>query len=390
MASLLAAPHEYNSNIEEIPNSRVTVVSVQTIFDASPRNNGKLFSRYIESIAWNGTGTKLYIDYQGVNQYFAIADASSAIKGGDKVKIISHTRDKGNTRLNNANPVFHPGNMYYVFSGQDTGVSEYKRSLPGYGFCTNLFAADIESNVYWPLTSNVSTAKLIRGAVMPQFSADGSKLFWTLCETTPGGKELYGKRTLMLGDFAILSGVPQLTSAKTVADDQLSGAFAESYGFSPDGKQLLFSGTPKNVNEWHRMSIGLISLETNKVTFLTDKTDTWDRYAAFTPTGRKIVWSSSGDYSIPYLGIGGNQWQNEMFSELWIMNATGRDKRQLTHFNERGHSHYAGCKCYVGMVRWHPTKKNTVALILHKQHNVNNISSSILLVELGNNLQSGK
>ena len=192
VASVLAAPPEYNSNIEEIPNSRVTVVNVQTLFDASPRNNGKLFSRYIESIAWNSTGTKLYIDYQGVNQYFAIADASSVLKGGNKVKIISHTRDKGNTRLNNSNPVFHPENKYYVFSGQDTGVSEYKRSLPGYGFCTNLFAADIESNVYWPLTSNVSTAKLIRGAVMPQFSLDGSKLFWTLCETTPGDKELYG------------------------------------------------------------------------------------------------------------------------------------------------------------------------------------------------------
>ena len=390
VASLLAAPPEYNSNIEEIPNSRVTVVNMQTIFDASTRNNAKVFPRIIESIAWNNTGTKLYIDYQGVNQYFAIVDLSSAIKGTARVKFLSHTRDKGNTRHNNANPVFHPSNKFYVFSGQDIGVTEYRRSLPGYGFCTNLYAADINSNVYWPLTTNVSTAKMVRGAFMPQFSPDGTTLFWTVCECHPLDKEILGRRSLMLGDFSIVGDVPQLTNAKRIAEDQLSNAFAESYGFSPDGKQLLLAGTRKNVNEWYRMDIGLYSLETNKVTFLTNRTDTWDRYAAFTAMGRKIIWSSSGDYTIPYLGIGGSQWQNEMLSELWIMNANGMDKRQLTHFNERGHSQYAGSKCYVGMVKWHPTKKNTIAFILHKQHSLNNTSSSIIIAELGNALLGGK
>ena len=272
--SLFGAPPEFNSNIEEIPNARVTIVSMQTIFDASSRNNAKVFPRTIESIAWNSNGTKLYIDYQGVNQYFAIADLSSAPKGNARVKVISHTRDNGNTRLNNANPVFHPGNKYYVFSGQDIGVTEYKRSLPGYGFCTNLCAADINSNVYWPLTSYISSAKMVRGAFMPQFSSDGSKLFWTMCECNPLGKDLFGKRYLMLGDFSIAGEVPQLTNAKRIADDQLSGAFAESYGFSPDGKQLLLAGTRKDVNDWFKMDIGIYSLETNKVTFLTNRTDT--------------------------------------------------------------------------------------------------------------------
>lgn len=388
--SLFAAPAENNSDIEAIPNSRVTVANMQTIFDASVKSNSKIFPRNIESIAWDSTGTKLFIDYQGINQYFAVADLSSALKGTPKVKYLTHTRDKTNTRLNNANPAFHPNGKYYVFSGQDLGINEFKRSLPGYGFCTNLCLAEIRSNIYWPLTTYVSTAKLIRGAVMPQFSPDGTQLFWTACENTSSDKGIMGKRILMLAQFSFTSDAPRLDNARQIASDQLDTSFAESYGFSPDGKTLLFAGTRKNTNEWYNMDLGTYSLETNKTTLLTNRPETWNRYATFSATGKKILWSCSGSYDIPYLGIGGNQWQNEMLSEIWIMNADGRDKRQLTSFNVRGNSQYAGCKCYVGMIKCHPTRKNTFAFILHKQHSVNSTSSSIIIAELGNSLLGGK
>ena len=389
LVAAFAAPVESSSDIEEIPNSRVGVVNMHTIFDSSVKSSQKVFPRNIESIAWDSTGNRLFIDYQGVNQYFAIADLSSALKGTPKVKILSHSRDKGNTRLNSANPVFHPSDKYYLFSGQDNGVNEYKRSLPGYGFCTNLVAADIQSNIFWPLTAYVSNAKILRGALMPQFSPDGKQLFWTHCETTPAEKSIFGKRTLMLADFKVIANTPQLSNARQIAGDQLDTSFAESYGFSPDGKSLLFAATRKNAAVWYSMDLASFNLETNEIRFLTDRAETWDRYAAFTTTGKKIIWSSSGTYAIPYLGVGGSQWQNEMLSEIWIMTAKGQDRRQITFFNERGNSQYAGCKCYVGMIKWHPTRRNTFAFILHKQHSLNSTSSSIVIAELANKALSG-
>ena len=115
---------------------------------------------------------------------------------------------------------------------------------------------------------------------------------------------------------------------------------------------------------------------------ITRSPNTWDRYGAWSPNGHKIAWSCSENHTISYLGPSGSRWQQNIITELWIMNADGRDKVQLTGFNDRTSPHYVGTRCYVGMIAWHPDGKR-IALVLHQQYKAYNLNSTVVILELG-------
>lgn len=384
--SLYAENSVENSVIEATVNGRLKVVKKTVLFDSAKFSTGRTPSRNVESIAWSPDGRFLLMDQKGLNQFFAIARTRlDGDKVAGKTSVLSNNRITGNTRLNNSNPAWFPTGKYFVFTGQDNSSSEYKRSLPGYGFFSNLWLADTKGTSFSKLTHEVSTYNAPKGAVMPRFSPDGRKLFWTRCEA-PLLNGNYGERSLMLADFKMRDdNSPELSAIQSFQPGGTGVNFYESYGFSPDGNDLLYAANMTPGEDWFCMDICTQPVKSTAVKQLTRTPGVWDRYAAFTPNGKKILWSSSQGYSVAYLGPAGSQWQQSMITELWIMNKDGSDKKRLTGFNDTTSPDYIATRCYVGMVACHPDGKH-VAIVLHKQYNVYNTTSSVILLEFDNML----
>ncbi|MBQ6474378.1 MAG: PD40 domain-containing protein [Victivallales bacterium] len=383
--------------VENLFNSRIGVTKTILLFEPQGQLR-KATDRNIESIHWSADGANLIIDQQGINTFFAIASVKT---DADKAttRVLSAARAPNNTRLNNSNPAWYTDGLssasrsgkYFVFCGQNVNSNEFKRSLPGYGLHCNLVLGDANGRSFWQLTNETASFTAPKGVVMPRFSQNGKLLLWTMVTSQVGSEFLWGNRTLAIADFSFQGSTPSLKNIRQFAPDGLrkNGAFLESYGFSPDGRKILFAANLNN-QEWVGMDIceqdlydkdGNFSLS-EKPRVLTRSPNTWDRYGAWSPNGHKIAWSSSEDYTISYLGPGGSRWQQNIVTELWIMNADGRDKVRLTGFNDRSSPQFIGVRCYVGMVAWHPDGKR-IALVLHQQYKAYNMNSTVVILELG-------
>ncbi len=134
------------------------------------------------------------------------------------------------------------------------------------------------------------------------------------------------------------------------------------------------------------MDICSMNLENGQVVNLTDTPQDWNRFAAFSPNGRKIIYTSSEGFKVPFLGNDSEQWKNEMFSELWIMNCDGTDKRKLSGFNAPANPYFVKTKAYIGMVAWNPTDPTKIAFILNVRNNAYTNLASIVIAELSNNI----
>ena len=372
-------------SIENAANSRIVISKATAVYDTNTKGGIRTLPKTIESIAWTPDGKNLLVDIQGVNQYYSIALMNL---NGDKatVKLLTNSRDTANTRLNNSNPSFYKDGKHYVFIGQDLDSKEYKRSLPGIGLFSNICVANVNSPNFWTLTNYISSYKSAKGAVMPSFSKDGTMLCWTVCASEAEDRNFWGRRSIATAKFSFNKGVPAISGIKTYSPSQNKLPFYETYGFSPDGKSLLFASNLDEKQEWFAMDICLLNLESGEAKKLTNTPSNWNRYAAFSPNGKKIIYSSSEGYSVPFLGFNGEQWKNEMFSELWIMNSTGGERRKLSGFNELGNPQFVKTKAFIGAVAWNPTDPNKIAFILNVRNNAYSNSSSVMVAELSNTL----
>ena len=380
-AAVVLSMHAFGESIESLPNSRIAISRISTVLDTNSKDALRTPPKAIESLEWSPDGKSLIVDIQGVNQFFSIAIMNAF---GDKTTIrqLSNTRDTANTRLNNSNPCFHKDGKHYVFVGQDLNSHEYGRSLPGIGLFSNICLAKLNSPSYWNLTNYVSSYKLAKGAVMPRFSKDGKMLCWTTCVAAAMDRNFWGRRGIVTAKFAFVNETPEITEITTYSPSDNKHPFYETYGFAPDGKSLLFASNLNNNQEWFSMDICSLNLENHKVTKLTDTPRDWNRFAAYSPNGKKIIYTSSEGFSVPFLGNDGEQWKNEIFSELWIMNSNGTEKRKLSGFNEPDNPYFAKTKAYIGMVAWHPFAPNIIAFILNVRNNAYTNFASIVVAEL--------
>jgi Tol biopolymer transport system component len=89
---------------------------------------------------------------------------------------------------------------------------------------------------------------------------------------------------------------------------------------------------------------------------------------------------SSTEFDIDWGDISGHNWQKYLVTELWIMDADGSNKQQLTYFNEPGHPEYMnGKRCVVADSIWSPDGKKIAALVTYESHW--GLRSKIIMIE---------
>jgi Tol biopolymer transport system component len=235
------------------------------------------------------------------------------------------------------NPAWHPSGQYIVFQAQRVVPQQRDDtvSAPGAGVFNDLWLMTPDAKSIWQLYAppfEVSRSNLrdAPGTLHPQFSPDGKRLAWA--ERLRGGGAI-GEWALKVGDFSISPEGPKVTNVRTYQPGS-NHAFYESHSFSIDGAKLLFSGNLERGQGVQGMDIYELTLATSEVKRLTESPRIWDEHAHYSPDGSTIVWmSNEGQPPV-------RQRPYRFKAELWVMNADGSGKRQLTHLNTPGTPEY--------------------------------------------------
>jgi Tol biopolymer transport system component len=236
-------------------------------------------------------------------------------------------------------PAWHPSGRYLVFQAEKAEHARKRFAqvlMPGAGVLNDLWLLDLRTNRATVLRE-VDNAPG-RGTLHAHFSADGKRLSWSEMQEQGGlkkGRE-FGLWALMVADFDPSGEIPRLLDPRAYTPG--GRAFYENHGFSPDGRELVFTSNfeAKKRIEAH---IYTMDLESEKLTRLTF--EAYNEHALFSPDGKQIAWMTD-------LG------NKRGGTDYWLMNADGSNKRRLTHFNRSGHPDFTERKVIVADLSWRP------------------------------------
>lgn len=167
-----------------------------------------------------------------------------------------------------------------------------------------------DSNGIWILDITNSTTKHIGLGREPDWNAVGTKLTYTGRSANPSHHEL----DVWVTD---ISGTDTL---------RLTDEGGRSPVFSPDGSLIAYVGETRDPNEWVSHDIWVMDTSGNNKTPLTHEHPGTNGSSAIDP-----AWSSDGN-QIVYTRVESVEKETEIECDyhLWIMDADGSNKRQLT------------------------------------------------------------
>ncbi|MBO4511143.1 MAG: PD40 domain-containing protein [Victivallales bacterium] len=378
MLSLLLAGQGF---IEPAPCSKVYVAKVIVLLDDAGQHRNLPLS--VSSLSWHPDGKTLLVDFKGVNGYYRVAQLFPMGGGASRLKYLTDMRVPGDTRFHNGNPRWLPNGEGFLFSGQNHDMNELASSEPGYGFGCHIYFGDKAGKSFVNLTDMRLAKRELVGYAMPIAAPDANMLFWTECRKDRLTSSSWGRRRISQASFKMENGSPKLENVRDITPDALRKAFVETSDCKAG--QLLYSASADE-SQWYGMDVFAQKVSgkgKNEPRNLTNDATALDRFPVFSPNAKKLAWSSTREFDTSYFGVDSSRWQSELRSELWIMEADGRDRQRITYFNQKGHEHYMSPNgAYVYMVAWHPKFDNFIALVLRKPEQ-DHVSSSVLLLELG-------
>lgn len=356
-------------DIEDLGSNRIMLRQVLTL--------GEL-GKGVLSLSWSADGKKLLVDKQS-GQYSSIQlldlERNTAQELSNQP---AFQRQNGNAHC--SSPAWNDTEKKIVFCAQPFRSKETTRARAGYGLHNNLWLLDDRGN-FNQLTNSGLSQSNPRGVVYPTFSRDGRKIFWTQISGNSRQSSVLGMREMCLGELNFRYGRWQLDNIERYTPGE-GQDFYETYGFSPDGKSVLFAAAMEDRQPWFTMNIYTMNIPANNPPqAITDTRGIWNRYAAFSPKGEKVTWSSSEGMMLTNLGPGGRLWEKYLRSELWLANKDGSDKRRLTGFNFRNAKEFDGRRAVVGMHAWNPNGRQIALVLMLEQRNYE-LDSSVVILEL--------
>ena len=362
--------------IESVPCSKVYVAKVIVLLDDAGQHRNLPMS--VSSLAWHPEGKTLLVDFKSVNGYYCVTQLFPMGEGASRLKYMTDMRVPGDSRFHNGNPHWLPNGEGFLFSGQDFYLNELASSEPGYGFGCNIYYGDKASKSFSKLTEYKAGARQIEGCTMPIASPSGDILFWTECRQEENSVSPWGRRIIRQASFKMDNSAPQLENIRDITPDVLRKAFIET---SDCKAGLLLYSASEDDSKWYGMDVFVQDISAkgkDDPRNLTNDATELDRFPVFSPNAKKVAWSSTKGFDTSYIGVDSSRWQSELRSEVWIMEADGRDRQRLTYFNQKGHEHFVSPNgAYVYMVAWHPKYDNVIALVLRKPEQ-SRVSSAVL------------
>lgn len=268
-------------------------------------------------------------------------------------------------------PYWHPNGEYLVFSAQNT---DYTHKVAGQSFPEqpdagrnhNVWIMSKDGDKFWQMTDY----KENWGVIKPTFSSDGTKVFWNeefSMEKYPKGKwtdiiphpgtywnilmlifrkgEELGAWRVVYADLVFENGIPRIANIRKVNPPQ-NFTLLEASGFTPDSNGFIYSyddlKMTNGVDFWG--DIYTTDLEGNFLTRLTFSAYNHDENPEYSPDGKKIAWSSTK-------GKPGQE------VDLYLMDANGGNRAQLTHFGEKSSKDYLGDMYSCRELGWSPDGK---------------------------------
>jgi len=353
-------------SLMSLPNNRITVHEVRR-----PRKA----VTGVDSIDWSAATNSLLVGKLSMTRFYNVYTMTpEGINPRSRVLAMP-----GSARVHSGAPSWHPDGKSFVFSCQKQHNADHAHAVPLIGWHTDMWLADSEGTSFTQLTNESSSRRAPKGVTNPKFSPDGTKLVWS-GNNGKTNRSPWQQKAMFMADFGQEDGKPKLSNIREFQPGE-NRDFYESYGFSPDGTTILFAANMIRGNPWHDTDI-CVSRSGQDPANLTGSRGVWDRFATYSPNGKKIIWTSSRGIRIRYLGTRGEKWQRYLQSELWIMDADGRRQKQLTFFNQAGHPHFEGRRVFLGDSAFSPDGES-VAVVMYKEKQNFVPESEIVILKLG-------
>ena len=276
-------------------------------------------------------GSMIAFDRRGQDGYY---DVWTMHTDGSNKKCITCDHPNLPTR-NVGQPEWHPSGKYLIVQVEKQthyeGIASKLSANPGAGIYNDLWAIEYKTDRVWQILK-VPQGKA-HGVLHPHFSKDGKKLSWSQSYKEVKLNDqarLAGSWYLKVVDFDIKPAEVTLKNIQTYQPGD--EVFYENHGFNPDGTKLIFTSNLRIDQSLLTADIYTMDLATKKLNRLT--TTGYNEHAIYAPDGSKIVWMTTNGNVEP------DQVKEVGYTDWWIMNADGSDKKRLTYFNHKVHPHF--------------------------------------------------
>lgn len=244
-------------------------------------------------------------------------------------------------------PHWHPSGKYiFLQVEQEKHPGAKALAAPGSGMHNDIWATTPDGSRWWRLTDYSGNPN--SGILFPVPSHDGTKLAWAERYAPPAKpvqavlgllankptEDLWGKWRLNIADLVISPDGPRLENIRSYTPGDAS--FYEMQTWSPDDAEIYFSSSIRRTNVYlqgiWRMNVTTQALTPfSEDTALLDDRGNWEEHLSFSPDSRKIAYMSSECCPWDPNDL------KTLRAELYLVDADGSNKVQLTHFNQPGY-----------------------------------------------------